>query len=180
VLREIHLAVQLDEQKRWAGRRETVLRTLRSMPDFSAAPRMEEGPGLVAAPSADLLLETLPAQVLAWRIGSYMLGVATLLRRFLPSDTCLTSRAAPSKGACCLRSTCAAHRRYRIRKRGVRVRVDSTLAGLDYDALTWHRGLLSLIIRFDAGYGEIWGDMGRYGEICLDAGYGEPEILDGG
>jgi len=34
------------------------------------------------------------------------------------------------------------------------VRVDSTLAGLDYDALTWHRGLLSLIIRFDAGYGE--------------------------
>ena len=65
MLREIHLAVQLDEQKRWAGRRETVLRTLRSMPDFSAAPRVEEGPGLVAAPSADLLLETFPAQVLA-------------------------------------------------------------------------------------------------------------------
>lgn len=104
VLREIHHAVQSDEQARWAERRETVLGAMRAMPDFST--------------------------VLAWRFGSYMLGLSTLLRRFLPNDT------------------------YRIRKRGVRVRVDSTLAGLDYATLSWQRGVLSLIIRFDAPVGE--------------------------
>jgi hypothetical protein len=71
VLREIHHAIQADEQCRWAARREEVLSALRCMPDFST--------------------------VLAWRVGSYMLGLSTLLRRFLPSDT------------------------YRIRKKGVRV-----------------------------------------------------------
>jgi len=124
VLREVHHATQADEQCRWAERREVVLSALKSMPDFST--------------------------VLAWRIGSFMLGISTLLRRFLPSDT------------------------YRIRKKGLRVRapfhppawlgshpppppqvrVDSTLAGLDYGSLSWHRGVLSLIIRFDAGPGE--------------------------
>lgn len=71
VLREIHHATQADEHCRWAARREVVLGALRSMPDFST--------------------------VLAWRVGSYMIGLSTLLRRFLPSDT------------------------YRIRKKGVRV-----------------------------------------------------------
>eukprot|EP00967_Tisochrysis_lutea_P063526 scaffold81982_cov31-Tisochrysis_lutea.AAC.6 len=71
VLRELHHATQADEQCRWAQRRARVLSALSSMPDFST--------------------------VLAWRIGSFMIGISRLLRRFLPSDT------------------------YRIRKSGVRV-----------------------------------------------------------
>jgi ankyrin repeat protein len=79
VLREIHHATQADEHCRWAARREVVLGALRSMPDFST--------------------------VLAWRVGSYMIGLSTLLRRFLPSDT------------------------YRIRKKGVRVSAAHVLRG---------------------------------------------------
>ena len=64
---------------------------------------------------------------LKWKLGLHVLGVGVgaLLSRFLPSDE------------------------YTLWKRGARLRADAGLIGLDAKALSWRRGVVSFLSRFD-------------------------------
>lgn len=98
-VRAVFCAVQLAEERYWRRHVDAFTDALRMVPDFML--------------------------VLEWHVGYSMLGLglSSMLRRFLPSDT------------------------YRIWKRATCLRVDVGLVGIDEDQLSWKRGRVSLLVQ---------------------------------